>query len=431
MSSSTMLHIGEAITEEDAAEHKLRVAKLRELMSADGFDAFIVNDTGGFGGSGWDSGYSPVRFLANFAIRYIPLTVVVPVNGEPALIVKQGFDGSFVDEAKNQSWIRNVVGLDIGRTVHEIEAYDSRSEEATALAAALREGGAAKGKIAVFGHWPAVDLLKDLLPDATFEPAPANWYPGQTVFKGGAPAQSIARGPFLAVAPLTEWQLGRLAKAADASQAAFVAYVAAARRDETMREAANAARGAAYAAGADSVALFGSVNAAPWRYWNIEMAAANTRFKPGEMYLIQGGRVAVNGFEVQIGRSFTMGDPTPAQRHLMDYMKFAVDTIKAELEIGRSGRDIYATVAPTIKREGLMEWSQYGHTHGPTGPLVSFSEVMKDWADGVVAEGQVLDVHPTLFDPKSGDHGMSGDCVAILNGKARTVCEDPLPHDFI
>src|SRR5579862_7611223 len=100
----------EVITAEDAAEYDRRLNRLRELMDEHDFDAVVANELGA------NSRQPPyVRFLSHFrtdatlpAIAAVPVIAVVPRSGEPTLLVAPGFEGTYVQLARRQSWIRNV-----------------------------------------------------------------------------------------------------------------------------------------------------------------------------------------------------------------------------------------------------------------------------------------------------------------------------------
>jgi Xaa-Pro aminopeptidase len=153
------------------------------------------------------------------------------------------------------------------------------------------------------------------------------------------------------------------------------------------------------------------------------------------MYLIQVAESNVDTYATQTARSFVIGSPSKAQVHLMDMMRFALKTMMDNIEVGRKGSDIWSAVNPTVEREKLYEWSQYGHQGGPgRARSISFSSPDNPGSGapgGVVSEGHLLEVHPTLFDPATGDHGMTGDCIVIENGRVRNLAPKPLPYDLL
>jgi Xaa-Pro aminopeptidase len=414
------------VTEADLAEGERRLALLREVMREQGFDAFIVNDGGNMGGHGGFQS-QPVQYLTNFWLPTIPLNVVVPLEGEAALIMKPGFDYSFVREAERQSWIRNVIGLDMATDITALEATEAKTETANAIADVLKKAGIEGGHFAVLGgDWPGLAELKELLPEAEFEAvATPSWLSTIGGSFGRLAEKTRSFGDMYR--EVSDWQINRLEEATDAGYAAILDYIAAARRGKTILEAHREAVAAATIAGADAIQMYGTINADPWRYWTISSASPDVTFKSGQMYLIQCGNVAVKGYSSQMARTFVVGEPTKAQQRVMDMMRATHELIVAESKIGRAGKEIWAMVEPMLKKEGLEAWSQFGHTMG-IGKIMSYSDVMGPWSDGVIAENMVITVHPCIYDPETGDHGMTSDCYIVKNGEMRNLARNPLPH---
>ena len=381
------------------ATYQRRVEQLQALLAEHDFAAAVVADVG----TPPQQAYARHLSGLNFTPRIAPTNhvVVVPREGEPTVVIPPGIRRSIFEYARARSWISDVVHaeyLDDPKWELKTRWGLLSSNLGPTVAQALGAAGGAEGRIAVAGTWAGIDETKALLPKATFEPTLVNG-------TNGSPRDLLA--PLIAAS--SAWEVERAELAYGAADAAALAFMEAARSGASTREARIAAETAALRAGVDDIVLVGSIGVEPWAFWEW-LNSTHDEFGPGKLYFIEVARCGWFDFGVQSARSFTVGAPTKAQLHLIDTIKRALEAIYAEVEIGKTGADLFTVGWAIAEKAGLEPWAQFGHNKGLT--QYNGMSLLPD-SKNTVYEGQLLTVHPCLRDPKTGDGGMAGDTILI------------------
>ena len=94
----------------ESATYAGRAAHLRTVMEERGLDAIVVSDVGAPPQPPYARHVSGLHIPQRIAP--VNHAVVVPVNGEPTLVVPPGIRRSFFELARARSWISNVVCAD-------------------------------------------------------------------------------------------------------------------------------------------------------------------------------------------------------------------------------------------------------------------------------------------------------------------------------
>ena len=152
----------------DLSEYERLIAHLREIMGEHGFIGVVASDEGCVP----QPPYS--RFLSGFHIpselHPFSTVMVVPLEGEPALVLPPGIRRSFVELARARSWVANVVDAYVDDPAWELENRWGfvGNHVARGIESALRVAGLTSGRIGQVGTWSGIDATKAQLPDVEF-----------------------------------------------------------------------------------------------------------------------------------------------------------------------------------------------------------------------------------------------------------------------
>ncbi len=400
----------------DVVERDRRITHAREIMRTLNLEALIVSDFA----QAPQPAYA--RYLSGFhlspAIGPVNHVVVVPREGEPTLVVPPGQKRSFAHLAAARSWIPN-----ISTTYQDDPQWelDTRwGHLATYLGdgvtRALREAGLESARIGVAGSWSGFEDLGRLLPDASFEPTIAH---------------DVDRPPIDLLVDLiwtnSDWELGRLAIAQRASDAAVRAYISAARGGSSPREAFLDAEIAAKRAGVDDVTLYGSAGVGPWAFWDLAHPA-HDRFVTERVYFIEVALTGWAGFGVQSGRSFMLGAPSDPQQLLINTSQRALDALVDAVRPGVTGGQLWEVGYGIARDSGLESWAQFGHHKGLLPGSSPRRIAFMPHDENRLDRGQTVVVHPGLYDAATGDAAFIGDTVFVEEDGCRLLTNSPLAY---
>ena len=416
----------------DAAEYERRIDAARSLMRDHNFDGLIVSDddlTLGFSFGEAQRQPPYARYLAGFNIpsglHPHATVVIVPLSGEPVLLVPPGIDRSFTHLARRRSWMPNVIDT----YVEDDPEWDLQTRWGllanrlgVKTAETIEALGLERGRIGVVGRWAShladIDDVRSRLPHAQLEP---------TLVPNESGGVRDLFEPL--VSSNSAWEVDKLERAHVAANAIKSAFREAARGGASVREARVEALMAGARAGADDIVLFGSIGAEPWTYWDWSLPF-DDHFREGRAYFIQCAISSVAGYETQTARSFVVGTPNKAQLHLIDTAQRALETIYAAAEVGMTGQQLYARGFEQVERAGLGLWAQLGHGMGykfhagPRGPALVHDNT------NALTDRQALAIHACVVDKANGHRVMIGDTVLIDGPDGVRFLTDRLPYQL-
>jgi Xaa-Pro aminopeptidase len=410
------------IPADDLAERERRLKRLRELMRGLGFDGIIASDVNS----------SPLGYTLPRYCRYISAfhiiggasqprqpVVIVPLEGEPTLVVPPGMVGSWATLAQRASWISNVVSSYSDEPGWELRTrWGLVADLAADVTHVLEKSGLERGRIGVAGTWAGIDDTKAALPNARFEPT-------LVLDDEGRPRDLL--GPLIGAN--SPWEIRKLELAQVAANLTVNAFIDAARAGATIRETAVEAKVAAMRAGVENIMLMGSVGVEPWAFWDWGHAAPDDPFKQGKMYCLEVAQCVVDGYLVQVARSFVAGPPSKAQKSLFDAVKRALDATLNAVEIGRTGEELWEIGMSPIREAGFEAWGRFGHYMGFEflGPQ-RINLLPGD--THALYEGQVVTIHPTVVDKAAGNFVIEGDTILVEENGWRFLSAQPPVHEL-
>jgi Xaa-Pro aminopeptidase len=390
---------------DDLVEYERRIAHAREIMRARGFDAIVAADVN----IAPQPSYG--RYLAGFFIPAyagpVNVIAIVPLEGEPVVVVPPGLRRSFVNIATARSWIKTILeGTYVDdfawevRTRWGVMARDLGSP----VAEALRALGLESARIAVAGTWAGIEETKAQLGGATFEP---------TLLTDSNKGQEDLLEAL--IAGNSAWEITKLELAQAAADSVVTEYISAAQAGATLREARLAAEAAAYNAGADDVLLFGTIGADPWAFWDMSVTA-DDRFLEGKMYFVEIARCTFSGLSVQTARTFVIGAADDAQNRLIDAATRSLQAMFDTVHVGCTGTDLWTAALAPVREAGFEPWAQFGHDKGRRlSSPTTLSLVPGD--KNALYEGQSLVLHPCLVDKERGNSAMIADTIMVEGGR--------------
>jgi Xaa-Pro dipeptidase len=129
--------------------------------------------------------------------------------------------------------------------------------------------------------------------------------------------------------------------------------------------------------------------------------------------------VQLNGYWVQVCRTFSIGRPFQAQREVFAVSKRAY---QAGLEAAQSGRTVaglWQAIHESMSKDGCGDYGQYGVGHGVGLDLPELYPIERN-CDAPLHPKIVLIVHPGIWIPNQGA-AWTGGPIVIGNGQARPL----------
>jgi Xaa-Pro dipeptidase len=386
---------------EDEKEFRRRLEVVRGLMRAEGIDALVVADDDSFFSGG-------VRYLSNFSAGHHTqafLAVVLPLEGEPTLVVHPGPREGIRAWARQSSWIDDV-------RCSPVVGWPPHFDLLNDVVAAVDDAGAASGRIGISGRCPDLKSLAARLPKAQVAPAVAH------------NAVGLERDLLdLARAVKSEWEVERLRTAQRYADLGIRAFMAAVRPGERQALAMAAAEWAAKSAGAEDVEIPMESGTDPWVWWVYQ---GERTFTAGDMVSLE-LNARDRGYVAQIGRSGVIGTPSRAQELLIETGTAALAAMAAELKPGVTGRELWEVGLAVVEEAGLAPWGRFGHGMG-----LSMSETFDVYThdEFPVEDGWCVALHAGVIHGESEQSVMIGEQYMIENGHAAALSESIVPYDL-
>ena len=413
-------------------EYRARMERLRGLMRENGLDGLVLSDhvPGQVQMYSWQPNSAYVRYLSGFHLPEVtgPYAgiLVVPLSGDPSLVVPPGALRSFQLLAERMTWIGQVV-----TSYQEDPAWEERTwwglitDQGADVAKALRASGLVSGRVGVAGSWKGIEETKSALPDVEFV---------STLVDGGDDSLRSHTGGKRdilqhLISDASPAEVERLELAHAASDAALTAYIGAAKAGATQREALVEGKVAGIRAGAEDVWFIGTVDVKPFIFWDLSLVGPTDRFKEGELYFAEIAQATVEGYKIQTVRSFVVGAPSPSQVRLMQTLKGAVETMIETARPGITGGEIWELGIKLTADAGYEPWVVFGHSEGfkPHPRPIAFGPGNRDFLE----VGQVVNLHVSMRDTINDHIGMTGDTYLMESGGLRPLTTVPIPLDAL
>jgi Xaa-Pro aminopeptidase len=420
-----------ALSADDVAEYRRRLDAAREVMRRHGLDCVVVGSgppqlpasaisVGGHGRIAqpryhrWFSGFH-IWGGEGFAPQ--PVVVVLPLEGQPSLVVRAGTGHSWATLARSQSWIENVVATYKADRDWEWESNWGLSspELPSDVAAVLRSSGLDDARIGVAGSWPGMDETTAALPRASFEPTFS--------VKRGEPTDLLVH----LLDRCSPWEIRKLERAQALADEAMRAVMETAQPGVLIDEAVAEARYRALRGGSEDMVLETTCGTDDWSVWVAPTQARNARYRDGDIVSVSIGP-SYEGYWIQLPRTWKLGSPTPAERRVFDAARSSLDAVLARVEPGVTGRQLWEAGLAPIERAGLEPRGRLGHSVGYT--VVSGPErfsILPD-NDSSLEESVAFVVHPCVWDRSAGIVVQIGDALVLENGRARHLSQNPVGH---
>jgi Xaa-Pro dipeptidase len=364
-------------------EGRRRLDVIRDQMRPRNLDALLIYSQRR-GHVSYVSGYHP-NYHTNSAV------IVLPAQGEPVLMVKFGFD---LARARSVSWIEDIRPSQresqdgIVQTCHE----------------ALREKDLEKARIGLVASDEAIDemsfslfkAIRERLPRAQIEPA-SDLVNSMRLRKSSAEIAQIRRATEIAEAAAETLQHFILPGNEDylaVAQAAMTAHALGAERCDAI----------------------------------ISVKPADLAYPPGHRRFVQGNPVSCEltvqyeGYWAQICRTFSLGEPSPQQRHIFLTACNAYEKAVETCCHGTSVAKIANVAVEEVDRAGYSGCIKYGLGHG-VGLDLPEPYSVELHSNETLASGTALVIHIGIWAEGQGAAFVGGPIVIDTEGA--TVLDHP------
>jgi Xaa-Pro aminopeptidase len=416
----------------DVAEYRRRLDAARAIMAENGLEALVIGSGPPQVSSAEITVGSHGRFAAPRYHRYFsgfhiwgaegfapqPVVVVLPLDGEPALVVRAGTLRSWVALGRAHSWIDDVVatyrddpdwerGTNWGLSSPELPADVAR---------VLDHRGLARARIGVTGSWPGLEQTAALLPEARFEPTLA--------VNGGAPVDLLE--PLLATN--SGWEIGRLERAQAIADEAMQAFMRAAADGALIDHAVAEARYLALRGGSEDTIMEITCGLDDWALWVTPSQPRDARFRRGDVVTL-GLMNSFDGYWVQMPRTWVLGGASRPQQRVFDAAHRSLEAILERLAPGVTGGELWDAGLAPIDEDGFEPRGRLGHSVGFTGVTGPERFSLLPGNDVPLQDGLAFVVHPCVWDRSTGIVVQLGDSLVLENGEARVLSPRPLPYE--
>lgn len=379
------------------AEYERRHEAVREFVKQQDLDCLLVTGGCGF----WSAGHG-VFYLSNFAEHFGTSSYVVfPRVGEPTLIISMG--GGHLANAQRVSVIKDVRESRLGR-------------HAEVISERLKELGIEEGRIGIsecdgrlhdlipLNHY---NTLREKLPKASFEFV-SGFFNELWRIKSPEEMKCVERATQLC-------------------DIAIEAIVKKAKIGVTEYQLRAAAYGSVMDAGGEiAFVLVGATSMSNPTACFPNPNPSSRTLKQGDIILTELG-AKYQGFEAQIGRPITLGEPT--ERYRTFYDKIVVPTYKRVSDQLRTGKTIgdIMKAGSIIKENGYTISAPLTHGEGLStdGPLVTLDRSSSVPPNFTFKPNMTMMVESNPATPDRQFGIFLGDTFAVTEGAPRCLSEYP------
>jgi len=389
----------------DRAEFERRLAAVRELMSAEGFDLLIAADN-----DSWLLPGGHVRYLSNFTVGNLAgmaeySAAIVPLQGEPVLVIPPGPRVCFEAWAEATAWIANVRTTPPTGWPPAHNLFDD-------VVAVVRENAGGGSRIGMCGTFPGANGLVAELSDMDVAAA--------AVVDARGVARDIVERAREVKSP---WEVVRLREAQAYAEESVKTFMDAVEPGRKQIRAVAEGEWRAKELGADEAMIIMSSGTAPWVWWIYQ---GERRFSAGDLVSME-GNARVGGYISQLARSGVIGDATPVQQAVVGTATAALEAMIARVAPGATGGDLWDAAVEVVNEAKLATWGRFGHGMG-LSMAESFDVMPGD--DRPLREGHCIELHAGVIHQESEQSALIGDQYLVQNGKAVPLSEAVLPFDL-
>lgn len=385
----------------DVAEYARRLDVVRTLMKAEDIDVVVAADD-----DGWPLPGGHVRYLSNFhSGSWAPCAVVVPLAEEPVLVVAPGPVNSLAAWARETAWISDIQSS-------PNSGWPPTHDLAADVVAAIERVGHADGRIGICGGILDVGRLSAALPDANVSPA--------VLVDGRGVARDLVER---ARDVKSEWELRRLKEGQRYADVAIGVFFEAVKPGRKLTRAIAEAEWAAKELGADDALTIMAAGSDPWLWW---VTQGDRTFSEGDLVSVE-INTRVGGYVAQVARSATIGPPTETQRLILDTAEESLHAMVSALAPGVTGGDLWDAGVAVVEAAGLATYGRFGHGIGLS--MAECFDVMPS-DDGVVRDGQCVELHAGVMHVPSMQSALIGDQFLVEGGRAVPLSDSIAPYDL-
>ena len=346
-----------------------------------------------------------------------PGVVVLPLDGEPALVVRSGTLCTWVRLARAHSWIHNVVG-----TYRDDPEWESASnwglsspELPADVAGALRDLGLERARIGVAGSWPGIEQTLASLPGVRVQPT--------LTIDDGNPRDLLE--PLLATN--SAWEIGRLERAQAIADEAMTAFMEAASDGALIDHAVGEARSRAIREGSEDTIFEITCGLDDWALWVYPNQPRDAAFRTGDLITL-GLMSSYDGYWVQMPRTWVLGGPTAAQQRVFDAARRSLSVMLERIQPGVTGGELWDAGLEPIEGAGYQPRGRLGHSVGFTGVTGPERFSILPGNDVPMEDGLAFVLHPCVYDKGTGAVVQLGDTLVMEGGSSRFLSAEPLPY---
>jgi len=370
-----------------ASEKELarRIGAVREAMKEAGLGGLIVFSQVVLGEK------AAVRYLSNYRLLTRKDYMILPLAGEPALVV------ATINHQRGAAAVSRIKDIRLGATTEAMI-----SEVAGKISACgLTEG--AIGIVGLSGSMPHTDydLLRKELPGATF-----------------TDATELLDGVRMAKSPE---EIEMVRETAEIADEAYELVGTILRPGADEREVGAEVAGLLALRGVEDTLIL----TAKGRSFPCFVTPPGAYvFKEGDLYVFSIEIAGPSGYWSQIVRPLCLGKPAAAYERLFEAGKLALEAGAACLVPGGRARDVARAVAQEVRKAGLETGLWCGHGMGlDLGDGVGLSEE----STVELKEGAIITIHPHVMLPDRREGLLMGDTYIVRQGGgenlSRTKCE--------
>ncbi|HUF98004.1 MAG TPA: M24 family metallopeptidase [Ilumatobacter sp.] len=418
---------------EDRVEYRRRFETARAVMRAAGLDALVIGsgpaqllpvDDMSLGAHGklaqpryhrWFSGF---HIWGAESVSPQPVVVVLPLEGEPSLVVRPGTLRTWITLARAHTWIDRIVS-----TYHDDPEWEARTnwglsanDLAADVARAIEDSGLAAARIGIVGGWPGFHDTLAALPKASFEST-------LTMDAAGNPIDML----WELVATNSAWEIGRLERAQASADDAMRAFMTTAQDGVPIAHALSAARAITTRDGSDDTLFEITCGTDPWALWIAPNQPPGACYRTGSLVTL-GLMNSVDGYWIQMPRTWMIGGPNPAQQRVFDAAKRSLDAMLARLEPGVTGGQLWDAGLAEIHGAGFEPRGRLGHSVGFTGVTGPERFSLLPGNNEPLEDGVAFVLHPCVWDKSTGIAAQLGDSLVMEDGRWRFLSPDPVSY---
>jgi Xaa-Pro dipeptidase len=360
-------------------EFEQRLKRARKQMIERDIDALLI----------YSQKRAQVRYVSGYSPNYHTNSalVLLPLKKEPILWIKFAFD---LPRAKATSWIQDV----------RVAPYEDARALVTECAKEVRRLHLEHSRIGLVASDLAVDemsvsldqYIRSEMAKTQFEPA-SDLLNSIRLTKSDTEIRHVRRSAQLAEVVVDA--LRKAIKPGESDLRAVVAAEQAARREGGRCD------------------IIISTDAS-----RLAFPPKNAKFHRKSIITCE-ITIELDGYWVQVCRTFSIGRPSEAQREVFAVSRRAYQAGLAAARCGNKVAAVWHAIHESISGDGYKDWVQYGVGHGVGLDLPELYPIEHN-CDATLGRNMVFIVHPGIWAPRQGA-GWTGGPIVIGDGQPRSL----------